>query len=89
MKQIGVGLLSLLFLLSMFCLPTAAQDKYAIGDVTKDCKIDMRDAFQVYIWAAQGGMPEDMMELADVTQDGRFDMRDAFYLYQFPCDMSM
>ncbi len=56
---------------------------YTIGDVTKDGVLDMRDAFQTYIWASQGSLPEDMMELADVTQDGRFDMRDAFYHYNF------
>ena len=57
---------------------------YMVGDVTRDGQIDMRDAFQVYKWASEGGVPDDMVWLADMTQDGEVDMRDAFSLYLYP-----
>ncbi len=54
-----------------------------MGDLSGDGRLDMRDAFALYV-ATSGGsvLTEEQMVVADMNGDGKFDMRDAFALYK-------
>ncbi len=52
------------------------------GNINGDDKIDMRDAFALYIAASGGGnLTDAQKKAADMNSDNKIDMRDAFALY--------
>ncbi len=64
-------------------IPTEIIEEGAeIGDLNGDSRLDMRDAFALYI-AMSGGvaLTDDQKLVADMNGDGKWDMRDAFALY--------
>jgi len=52
------------------------------GDITGDFIVDMEDAFPVYMAAATGDVPENVISFADMNGDGIIDMADAFAVYK-------
>ncbi len=56
---------------------------YAVGDITKDGTVNMRDVLKLYqIAGGNGPADEETATLADVTGDGFVNMRDVLKLYQ-------